>query len=113
MKKLGGRSTMADSTSPPQTAPSASATEISATRTGRAVIRSAVAAGVTTSANSSSVPTTWTAIVIVRARRTTNARPSARTGTPRASATAGSTEANTSGRARTASVPTTAELFGY
>ena len=66
-----------------------------------------MAAGVTTSANSSSVPTTWTAIVMVSARRTTNAKPSARTGTPRASATSGSTDANTRGRARTASVSTT------
>ena len=51
------------------------ATASAATRTGRAVSRRAVAAGVTTSANSSSVPTTCTAIVMVSARRTTNAMP--------------------------------------
>ena len=65
------------------------------------MIASAVAAGVTTSANSSSVPTTCTAIVMARASSTMNATPSRRTGTPFASATCGSTDAKSSGRATT------------
>ena len=47
---------------------------------------------------------------MVSASRTTKAIPSARTGTPRASATAGSTEAKTSGRASTASASATAAV---
>ena len=52
----------------------------------------------TTSANSSSVPTACTAIVTASPSRTMNTIDSTRTGTPLASATSALTEANSSGR---------------
>lgn len=50
---------------------------------GRAVITSAVAAGVTTKANSNRVPTTWVAMATTSANSTRKAMPRERTGTPR------------------------------
>ena len=65
---------------------------------GRGVSMMAVAAGVTISANSSSVPTACTAIVTDSPSSAMNSTDSARTGTPLASATCGLTELNSSGR---------------
>ena len=65
---------------------------------GRAVSMIAVAAGVTTRANSSRVPTAWTAIVTARPSSAMKITDSTRTGTPLASATSALTDANSSGR---------------
>ena len=75
--------------------------------TGREVSCIAAAAGATSSAKISSVPTIRTVIATDSARIRRKAIESAATGTPRASATSGSTDANTSGR------PISAALRSY
>ena len=97
--KLGGRLNIAESTSPIHTDPRPIAVPRPTTATGRAVIAMAVAAGVTTRANNNRVPTTCTAMVMTIASMTMKTTPSARTGRPFASATCGSIDANSRGRA--------------
>src|SRR5208283_3964844 len=70
MGKLGGRLNMADAPSPSHTALKLIAVEATMAMTGRGVSMIAVAAGVTTRANSRSVPTACTAIVTVSPSRT-------------------------------------------
>ncbi len=67
-------------------------------RPGWAVRRSAVAPGVMRSVKISRTPTTWTASATAAASRSRNSTDIRRTGTPRASATIGSTVAKVSGR---------------
>lgn len=96
--KLGGRLNMADAPNPSHTAVKLIAVEATMAMTGRGVSRIAVAAGVTTSANNSSVPTACTAMVTVSPSSAMKIMDSARTGTPLASATRALTEVNSSGR---------------
>ncbi len=72
---------IADTVSPAHTDTTLMAVEMVIARIGRAVTMIAVAAGVTTSANSSSVPTASTAIVTAMPSRTMKSTDSARTGT--------------------------------
>ena len=88
IKKLGGALNIAEAISPSQTQATASPVEIAIASTGRGVSAIAVAAGVITSANSSSVPTAWMAIVTVSASSTMKTSESAPTGMPLAWATA-------------------------
>ena len=62
----------------------------------------------TSSANTSSAPVICAVSATAAPSSTRNATDSARTGTPRAAATSGSTEANSSGRPITASTASTA-----
>src|SRR5690349_9718970 len=96
--KLGGMLKIAETASPAHTDTTLITVEIVIARIGRAVTMIAVAAGVTTSANSSSVPTASTAIVTAIPNSTMNSTDKARTGTPLASATCALTDANSSGR---------------
>ena len=89
---------IADSARPAHTADTASTVDTTIAAAGRAVSMMAVAAGVTTSANSSRVPTACTAIVTARPSSAMKTTESTRTGTPLASATVGLTDANSSGR---------------
>ena len=84
--------------SPPSAATTANTIESPATTSGLADRRCAAAAGVMARLSTSRVPTTWAAPVTVRASTTRNSSPRPRTGTPRASAASGSTEANSNGR---------------
>ena len=65
---------------------------------GFALSRCAAAAGVITSVSTSSTPTTWIASAVVSASNRKVSTESARSGTPRASATSGSTLEKSSGR---------------
>ena len=65
---------------------------------GRAVSRSAIAGGVTSRAKISKTPTTWTASETEIASTTIKRIERSHTGTPLASATSLSTEANNNGR---------------
>ena len=98
IRKLGGMLNIADSASPAHTATSANTVETAMAAVGRAVSMMAVAAGVTNSANNSSVPTACTAMVTASPSSAMKMTDSRRTGTPLASATAGLTDANNSGR---------------
>lgn len=80
--KLGGMLKIADTASPAHTETTLIPVEIVIARTGRAVTMIAVAAGVTTSANNSSVPTASTAIVTAIPSRTMNSTDNTRTGIP-------------------------------
>src|ERR1700761_8458660 len=96
--KLGGRLNIADAHSPSHTAPRLTVVEMAIARTGRGVSMIAVAAGVTTSANNSSVPTACTAMVTDSPSSAMNVMDRTRTGTPLASATTALTELNSKGR---------------
>ena len=72
MMKLGGAGNIADSTSPPQIDTRHRAVETTIARIGVVVTIVAVAAGVTTSAKISNVPTAGTAIVITPASTAMN-----------------------------------------
>ena len=98
IRKLGGVLNIADAPRPAHTENTLMMAEIAIASTGRGVSMIAVAAGVTIRANSSSVPTTCTAMVTATANSTVKTIDSARTGTPRASATGAFTELNSSGR---------------
>ena len=98
IRKLGGVLNIADAPRPAHTENTLMTAEIAIAATGRGVSMMAVAAGVTIRANSSSVPTTCTAIVTAPANSTMNKTDSARTGTPLASATGAFTELNSNGR---------------
>lgn len=80
--KLGGMLKIADTASPSHTDTTLIPVEIVIAKIGRAVTMMAVAAGVTTSANSSSVPTASTAIVTATPSSTMNNTDKGRTGTP-------------------------------
>ena len=71
----------------------------------RAVISCAVAAGATSSANTSSAPVICAVAATVSPSASMNASETRRTGTPLARATGSSTEANSSGRPTTAKNP--------
>ena len=83
--------------------PTEKAIESASPLPGRAVSRCADAAGATSSAKISSVPTICTVSATASATISRKSVESKRTGTPAASATSGSTEAKNSGRAITAS----------
>ena len=76
---------------------------------GRAVRRCAVAAGMTSRANTSRAPVIWVVAAAARPSSTRKAPPSSRTGTPWTAATAGSIEANSRGRPTSASTRNDAE----
>ena len=107
MQKLGGRLNMVATTSPAHTDSRLSTRASAIARPGRGVSMMAVAAGVTTSANSSRVPTTCTDMVTTRPSSTMNSTERARTGTLRERATRSSTEANSSGRKTAQTTATT------
>ncbi len=96
--KLGGRLNIADMVTPAQTDTTLMAAEMAIAAGGRAVSMIAVAAGVTTSANNSSVPTAYTAMVIANPSNAMKIMDSSRTGSPFASATGALTEENNNGR---------------
>ena len=73
-------------------------TQMTMARPGVRQSRSAMAPGTTSRLKISSTPTTWTAAVTATARTRRKPTDRARTGTPRASATSSSSEANSSGR---------------
>ncbi len=108
MKKLVGASQTRLARMPPVVEVSARATEAARARTGRVVSRWAAAAGVTMRVSTSSTPVTWMVAATAAASRTMNSTAGARTGTPRAAAASGSTEANHSGRPAAASTTSTA-----
>src|SRR5258707_15614274 len=96
--ELGGTLNISDNAKPNHTDTIASTVDTAIASPGRAVSMIAVAAGVTTSANSSRVPTDCTAMVTARpssAMKTTESRP---TGTHLAPASSRLTDANNSGR---------------
>ncbi len=103
MMKLGGAGNIADSTSPPQIDTRHRAVETTIARIGVVVTIVAVAAGVTTSAKISNVPTAGTAIVITPASTAMNSTFISPIGTPFAWATCSSSELNSRGRYVTAS----------
>jgi len=81
---------------PPSAATTAKTTDSAVTTSGLADRRWAAAAGVMARLSTSGVPTTWAAPVTVRASSSRNNSPRRPTGTPRASATSGSVDANSS-----------------
>ncbi|MCY1236551.1 hypothetical protein D9M72_492090 [compost metagenome] len=83
---------------PPTVAVTAKATLRITTSGGDEVTRSAAAAGVISRASTRSAPTTWMDSATLIPSSTIKPMPSVRTGTPRASATSGSTLAKVSGR---------------
>ena len=89
---------MSESRMPPSVHRSAIATLYTIARPGRGVSRSAAAPGVMSRVRISRTPTTWIASATAAAMIRRNATAIAPTGTPRASATSGSTVAKTSGR---------------
>src|SRR5690606_30778933 len=100
-----------DSRIPPTTDTVAKAALSTGTSTGDAVTRTAAAAGVHSSASTSSAPTICTDTATARPSTSMKIGDSARTGTPRAAATSGSRLANVSGRHMTArQTRTTAEV---
>ena len=98
MRKLGGTLNIAEAPSPTQTDATLITAENAMASDGRGVSMIPVAAGVTNSANNSSVPTACTAIVTASASSTMNTTESARTGTPFASATGALIELYSNGR---------------
>ena len=87
-----------ESSIPPTAATSAKRIVSPIARTGLDVTAAAAAAGVMRSESTSSAPTTCTACAAASPTSTAKIMLIARTGTPRASATSGSAEENTSGR---------------
>ena len=83
---------------PPTAATNANSTDNPVTVSGFDDSRCAAAPGAIVRLSTSSVPTTCAAWVTVNASTIRNTMPSRRTGTPRAAATSGSTDANSSGR---------------
>jgi hypothetical protein len=96
--KLGGTFSIADIPRPNQTDSRLMIVVIAIAAPGLGVTMIAVAAGVTTRANSNNVPTACTAIVTVSPSSTMKMTESARTGTFLASATWALTDVNSSGR---------------
>ena len=96
--RLGGAGNIAATTRPPQMDARHSRLDRTIAPSGERAIMSAVAAGVTTSAKMSSVPTAGTAMVITPAMIAMNATFIRPVGTPLARATCSSTELNSSGR---------------
>jgi hypothetical protein len=107
MKKLVGHALTSDRRMPPSVATRAIPTDRHRAMAGLAVRRMAAAAGVITRVSTSSTPTTWIASAVVTATSNDRATESILRGTPRASATSGSTLANSRGRPTTASAPRT------
>ncbi|SKT01739.1 Uncharacterised protein [Mycobacteroides abscessus subsp. abscessus] len=87
-----------DSMMPPMAAISAKTIDSAMARAGDDVMRAAAAAGVMSSDITSRAPTICTPCAAVRPTSAAKTIPNARTGTPRASATSGSTVANSIGR---------------
>src|SRR6478609_623746 len=87
-----------DSTIPPTAANSANSTEVAIAAAGAVTTRAAAAAGAISNDITSSAPTIWTAWAATTPTSAANTIPNARTGTPRAAATSGSTVANSNGR---------------
>src|SRR3981189_1733627 len=98
MTKLGGRLNIADIPTPSHTDIKLITVETSIAADGFGVSMIAVAAGVTTSAKSSRVPTAWTAMVMARPSSAMKIIDNRRTGNPLASATWMLTEVYSSGR---------------
>src|SRR5699024_7945731 len=99
-----------ENTTPPTADSSANNTDNNVTRAGLAVTRIAAAAGVIINDITSNAPTSCTPSTLAMPRSTANNTPNARTGTPRAAATTGSTLANTNGRGITVSTSSTTVL---
>src|SRR3954447_8366137 len=95
---LTGAPGASDSRIPPTADTSANTTASTVARNGFAVIRHAAAAGVIISASTSSAPTVCTPSAVATPTSTANTGDSSPVGTPRARATSGSTDANSSGR---------------
>ena len=89
---------IADAANPNHTETTLMPVDTDIANTGRGVSMMAVAAGVTISAKSNSVPTAWTAIVTAKPKSAMKIIDSARTGRPLASATGALTEQKRSGR---------------
>src|SRR6266704_1712416 len=101
-KKPSGQLDWYETAMPAQTVTSAMTTDRVSARPGRAVSDLAAAAGPIIRLNISSAPTTGTVMLVARAMTSRNASSILRAGTPRASATSGSTEDSISGRNMTA-----------
>ncbi len=89
--------------------PSAIATESAIPKAGRDVSCCAVAAGVTSSANTRSAPVIWLVSATDSPSTSRNAVPSNPTGTPAARATSASTDAKNNGRAAATTKTTAAD----
>src|SRR5436190_810939 len=92
---------------PPTIETNANTTDRTGTHNGEALTLVAAAAGTQSSASTSSAPTTWTDSATAQPSSSMNTEPSARVGTPRATATSASRLANMRGRQITASTPRT------
>src|SRR5207302_8383627 len=101
MKKPVGNEKQKERTSPAHTTVRAIIADSAIPSHGRAERFWAMAAGVTIKPKMSSAPTAWTDSATVTASKTRNSAVSACVGTPRASATSGSTLRNSRGRATT------------
>jgi hypothetical protein len=87
-----------DSRMPPTAETSANTTDAAMVAAGEMNTRAAAAAGVINSDITNSAPTICTPYAAATPTSAANTMPSARTGTPRAAATSGSTVANSIGR---------------
>src|SRR6202044_1457475 len=97
-KKDAGAFHSNDASTPPSAASKAAPIDSATTAAGRADSRVAAAAGVTTNVKIRSTPVTWIVSATAAPSMIGNTTLRVRTGTPRASAAAASTEANHSGR---------------
>ena len=107
---LTGRPGASESSMPPTAASSAKHTDHATAAAGRAVMATADAPGVISSAITSSTPTIWTVWAAAMPSRMANSVASTFTRTPLAAAISGSTEANSSGRHSTITATTTSSV---